>query len=167
MLLLVSCGKKNNTFDKYIGERFILPDRMILVPGDADTGFMAKKSNYKIIAYFDSLGCTPCLFSSSYQWEGLINFTEYYSDRVSTYLFFTPRKSEQHSLKEYIKSENPFNYPVLFDNEGEIKKINPWLPDGTFVCLIDSCDIVVLAGNPMISNVWEDYKTIIKTTKYE
>lgn len=163
--LMVSCKKGINTFDKYIGESFIISDRMTLVPGDEDVSIMEKSASYKIIVYFDSLSCTPCLFSSSYQWDGLINFTEYHSDRVSTLLLFTPRKSEQHSLKEYIESENPFNYPVLFDNEGDTKKNNPWLPDGTFVCLIDSCDRVVLAGNPMIPNVWEDYKKIIKTIK--
>lgn len=166
-IFLFSCRDSNNTLKKFNGNSFIFPDKMLLVPEDTIIGMIVKKGNYKLIAYFDSLSCTPCLFSSSYQWAGLIDFTEYYSNRVSTYLIFTPRKSEWFYLKEFIVSENPFDYPVLLDNKGEIKKTNPWLPPGTFVCLTDSCNKVVLAGNPMIPKIWEEYKTIIKATKYE
>ena len=166
VICLFSCNgikkdKINHLVQEWSSKQITYPDIMHFTILGADTNFLPK-SEYKIISYIDSTGCTSCKLRLS-QWKEFINQL----DSLGNFpiLFFMYPKS-QNELN-YILKRNHFDYPVCIDENDSFNKLNHFPSDMMFqTFLLDKNDKVVAIGNPVHNpKIKELYLNIIQGKK--
>ena len=106
------------------------------------------ESDYKMVVYVDSAGCTSCGINKMFLWDPLITYAETYKGKLKFYFIFSTPKSD--NVRNALIT-NPFNYPVLIDEKGEFEKLNPHLPKNKAMhsFLLDKNNNVIMVGNPL------------------
>lgn len=147
--MLFSCKES----DKERMERLVLEwdGREIVYPNNAhftvfgnDTNYLPK-SEYTIVTYVDSVGCTSCKLHLP-QWKLLINQLD--SIKNTSVLLFLHSKNEKEMA--YILKRDHFTHPVCLDNEDTFNKLNKFPTDMMFqTFLLDKYNKVIAMGNPV------------------
>lgn len=105
-------------------------------------------SDFKMVVYTDSLGCSSCALQQLHLWSDFVEFAEPYGGKLKYYFIFNPPKRE--NIRLALRS-SMLDYPMLLDSLGEFERLNPHLPKNkamhTF--LLDEQNNVVLVGNPL------------------
>lgn len=106
-----------------------------------------QETSYKVLMYIDSIGCTTCKFKLA-EWKKFINVADSICrGDISFYFIITPNNLEQ--IKYKVKREN-FTYPICYDLNGEMNKINNFPKKIDYQTFLLSNDNRVIAiGNPI------------------
>ena len=120
-LFLISCLNKDNNIVSLLKEweqkEILFPKEMYFTTMLRDTTYYNLQSEYKILAYVDSIGCTSCKLQLS-AWSMLINeIDSLYADRVKFIFAFSPNRIKD--INHAILTAN-FTYPVYVDKQDSI-----------------------------------------------
>lgn len=165
-LILYSCRNKQNQELKSIvkewhGKEILFPDKLVFTRyGQDSIPFPFSDSEYKIVLYVDSTGCTSCKLRI-YEWKKLIYELDSITDRhIPVLFFFSPKDKAELSA---LLNREKFDYPVIFDTDDMLNKINKLPKNHEFQCfLLDKNNRVAYIGNPIDKiKVKESYLSLI------
>lgn len=138
------------------------------------TDFQIPQSEYKVLIYVDSTGCTSCKLQL-HKWKELIEYTDSVTQGKVPFLFFFHPKNKIEI--QYLLRGNEFNLPVCIDLKNKLNQLNHFKTDTMLqVFLLDKNNKVIVSGNPIhdtttkelflrqITDEEHSTKTILKTT---
>ena len=173
VLCLVSCKESEKEriarlVNEWEGKEILFPQNPIFTIQGKDTvDFDFLNSEYKIVTYVDSTGCTGCKLQLP-RWKEFMTEVDSLMNNSIPFIFvFHPKnvKELRHTLRNYS-----FNYPVCFDEMDDFNKLNRFPSDMTFqTFLLDGSNRVVAIGNPILNpNVKKLYlKTLMGAKQQE
>lgn len=170
IVCLLSCQNKSRSeaeriLNDWIGKEIKFPDNLnFSIQGQSSSKFAINKSEYKIIMYVDSMGCTSCKLHLS-EWKDYINYMDsIYSNNVQFLFYFFPKSGRDIYLT--LRTER-FTYPVCIDTLDVLNKMNHFPKDMQFqTLLLDKNNKVLAIGNPIINpSIKQLYQTIISGRK--
>ena len=127
------------------GKQILFPENMVFTRFASDTtNFVIPTSDYKVLVFVDSIGCTSCKLQLS-RWKEFIRYTDSISQKNIPFLFFFFREN--------------FDKPICLDRSDSLNQLNHFPKDIRFqVFLLDKNNKVVVIGNPVHNpNVKELY----------
>lgn len=157
--LMFSCKGNKRKIErdvaKWIGREMVLPENVKMQIGVKDT-FCADlfHMKYKVLMYVNSTGCSDCTLNIS-KWR---EFSEILCKNKNVGFLIYVYSDDYIGLEHKLVSNN-FRFPVLFDVEDRLNKINSLSKDKNFqTFLLDSNNRVILVGNPMNNkNIFDLY----------
>jgi hypothetical protein len=175
-LLVLSCtrNQKRIGIEKIVsewkGKQIIFPDDVsCCIFGKDTTVFLCDdllQSEYKILLYVDSTGCTSCKLQLL-EWKEYINEADSLPAGKPAFLFFFNPK-DRTELRFFLRRDD-FDYPVFIDESNEIDRLNHFPKELQYQCfLLDRDNRVLALGNPVHNpKIWELYKKIINENRNE
>ena len=105
------------------------------------------ESDYKILLYVDSVGCTSCKLQL-HKWSNFIEEVDSLtSGKVPIIFFFHPKDKRELT---YLLKRDEIKVPVCIDDEDQLNGINSFPSRDDFQCfLLDRNNKVVYIGNPI------------------
>lgn len=153
LFLLTSCkeNKKEEVarlVQEWQGKEIVFPKNITFTRFVTDTvDYQIPQSDYKVLIYVDSTGCTSCKLQLP-KWKELIAYTDSVTGNNIPFLFFFQSKDDK-ELRYILKRDN-FNRPVCIDRNNELDKLNHFPQNITFqTFLLDKDNRVVVIGNPI------------------
>ena len=119
------------------------------IQGKDTVDFEFKNADYKIVTYIDSAGCTSCKLQLE-RWKELVTEVDSLTDgRVPFLFYFHPKDRKE---LRYLTRRDDFTYPVCFDEQDELNRLNQFPSDMTFqTFLLDKENKVVAMGSPVLN----------------
>ncbi len=166
LVCLFSCKKDEKRTEaerivkEWVGKEIVIPSGFQCCIAEKDSvGCDALlNSEYKILLYTDSSGCTTCKLRLL-EWKALIKDADslFSFDKLSFLFVFQPKDKKE--LQFLFKRDN-FNYPVMIDIENKMDAINQFPDKQSYQCfLLDRNNKVLMIGNPVINpKIWKLYK---------
>ena len=139
------------------GKQILFPENMVFTRFASDTtNFVIPTSDYKVLVFVDSIGCTSCKLQLS-RWKEFIRYTDSISQKNIPFLFFF-QFDDQWEIHSLLIREN-FDKPICLDRSDSLNQLNHFPKDIRFqVFLLDKNNKVVVTGNPVHNpNVKELY----------
>ena len=139
------------------GKQILFPENMVFTRFASDTtNFVIPTSDYKVLVFVDSIGCTSCKLQLS-RWKEFIRYTDSISQKNIPFLFFF-QFDDQWEIHSLLIREN-FDKPICLDRSDCLNQLNHFPKDIRFqVFLLDKNNKVVVIGNPVHNpNVKELY----------
>lgn len=139
------------------GKQILFPENMVFTRFASDTtNFVILTSDYKVLVFVDSIGCTSCKLQLS-RWKEFIRYTDSISQKNIPFLFFF-QFDDQWEIHSLLIREN-FDKPICLDRSDSLNQLNHFPKDIRFqVFLLDKNNKVVVIGNPVHNpNVKELY----------
>ena len=139
------------------GKQILFPENMGFTRFASDTtNFVIPTSDYKVLVFVDSIGCTSCKLQLS-RWKEFIRYTDSISQKNIPFLFFF-QFDDQWEIHSLLIREN-FDKPICLDRSDSLNQLNHFPKDIRFqVFLLDKNNKVVVIGNPVHNpNVKELY----------
>ena len=139
------------------GKQILFPENMVFTRFASDTtNFVIPTSDYKVLVFVDSIGCTSCKLQLSC-WKEFIRYTDSISQKNIPFLFFF-QFDDQWEIHSLLIREN-FDKPICLDRSDSLNQLNHFPKDIRFqVFLLDKNNKVVVIGNPVHNpNVKELY----------
>ena len=139
------------------GKQILFPENMVFTRFASDTtNFVIPTSDYKVLVFVDSIGCTSCKLQLS-RWKEFIRYTDSISQKNIPFLFFF-QFDDQWEIHSLLIREN-FDKPICLDRTDSLNQLNHFPKDIRFqVFLLDKNNKVVVIGNPVHNpNVKELY----------
>ena len=139
------------------GKQILFPENMVFTRFASDTtNFVIPTSDYKVLVFVDSIGCTSCKLQLS-RWKEFIRYTDSISQKNIPFLFFF-QFDDQWEIHSLLIREN-FDKPICLDRSDSLNQHNHFPKDIRFqVFLLDKNNKVVVIGNPVHNpNVKELY----------
>ena len=153
LFLLTSCkeNKKEEVarlVQEWQGKEINFPKNITFTRFVTDTvDYQIPQSDYKVLIYVDSNGCTSCKLQLP-KWKELIAYTDSVTGNNIPFLFFFQSKDDK-ELRYILKRDN-FNRPVCIDRNSELDKLNRFPQNITFqTFLLDKKNRIVVIGNPI------------------
>lgn len=152
LLTLNSCQKAKEKevvglMKEWNRKKVLFPDDLLFTVLGKDTLKEIPKSDYTIITYVDSVGCTSCKLKLQ-NWILLEKKLKSITNKRVSFLFVIHPKSKKEI--SYILQENHFNCPVCFDNSNIFNKLNKFPSNIMYqTFLLDASNKVVAIGNPI------------------
>ena len=108
-----------------------------------------KDADYKVVTYVDSVGCTSCKLQL-HRWKELVAEVDSLTNgRVPFLFYFHPKDKKE---LRYLTRRDDFTYPVCFDEQDELNRLNQFPSDMTFqTFLLDKENKVVAMGSPVLN----------------
>lgn len=130
------------------GREVQFPSKMTFTKFGLDTvDYHIPQSEYKILVYVDSLGCTNCKLQLS-KWKEFISTLDSVAGGSVPVLFFF--QSDNLQEINHITRNNRFDLPVCIDSKGEFNNLNNFSNDPLFqTFLLDKDNRVKVIGNPI------------------
>jgi hypothetical protein len=148
----------NRIIKEWTGKTIVFSDieYFCLKKEDSLSKIFEQPSEYKILLYVDSAGCTSCRLHLD-EWKAYI---EELGEKTSFLLYFHPKHEKDILLALKIAR---FNYPVYIDKNDELNRLNKFPANPSFQCfLLNKNNKVIAIGNPTTNyKIWELYKQII------
>ena len=139
------------------GKQILFPENMVFTRFASDTtNFVIPTSDYKVLVFVDSIGCTSCKLQLS-RCKEFIRYTDSISQKNIPFLFFF-QFDDQWEIHSLLIREN-FDKPICLDRSDSLNQLNHFPKDIRFqVFLLDKNNKVVVIGNPVHNpNVKELY----------
>ena len=172
LLFMVSCTESDKErFTRLVKEwerkQINFPDHSVFTIQGKDTvDFPFMDTDYKVVTYVDSAGCTSCKLQLN-RWKELVAEVDSLTDGAVPFLFYFQTKD----LKElrYLTRREGFTYPVCFDEKDELDALNQFPDEMMFqTFLLDKDNKVVAVGNPIHNlKVKELYLELMTGSKKE
>ena len=123
--LMVSCAenekqKITQLVNEWNGKEIKFPNNSIFLLNGIVDHDTIPATNYKIIAYVDSAGCTSCKLQLS-QWAKFIAELNSVDIKIPILFFICPNDVEE--LKKILRRER-FQYPICIDERDELNGLN-------------------------------------------
>ena len=154
-LFFASCGESekerlSRLVSEWEGKEILFPAHSTFTIQGKDTvDFEFRNAEYKIVTYIDSVGCTSCKLQLSRWKEFMTEVDSLASSSVPFLYYFHPK-----DIKElrYLTRRDGFTYPVCFDKEDGLNRLNRFPSDMAFqTFLLDKDNKVVAMGNPVLN----------------
>ncbi|MDD4404804.1 MAG: DUF1573 domain-containing protein [Parabacteroides sp.] len=130
------------------GKEVQFPSKMIFTKFASDTvDYQIPQSDYKIVVYVDSIGCTSCKLQLA-KWKELIVTLDSVTGGSVPVLFFF----QSNNVREitYLLKRDGFDMPVCINTNDEINKLNNFPSDLNFqTFLLDKNNHIKVIGNPI------------------
>lgn len=143
-----SKGQENSLNNEWDGRQIVFPENLIFTRYATDSiDFEMPQSEYKVLVYVDSIGCTSCKLQL-HKWKEFIEYTDSVTERKVPFLFFFHPK-DRIEIRYLLKSYE-IELPVCIDLEDQLNKLNHFPADTisqTF--LLDKNNKVLMLGNPI------------------
>ena len=147
--LLIGCGKNaHKETEKFVVEwadkTLVFPENMQTIYGE---NVQEPTTDFTIIAYFDSLGCTGCRMRMPH-WKQFMRSVETMVGKDKVSLMLIAETNNLDKIRK-LESNEGFPYLIINDSAGIFRKLNN-LPDDTQkqTFLLDEKHKVLLIGNP-------------------
>lgn len=151
--MIVSCQSRDRFIAQKVvdweGKEILFPKQIpFFINGKDTTNSDWFQSDYKIVTYLDSTGCSGCRLQLS-RWKEFIGCVDSLNSNVRFFFYLHPKNVN--SIKHLIKRNN-FKYPVCYDLKGEFHALNHLLPNTAFhTFLLDKHNRIIAIGNPINS----------------
>lgn len=165
-LLVASCGESekerlSRLVSEWEGKEILFPTHSTFTIQGKDTvDFDFRDADYKVVMYIDSVGCTSCKLQL-HRWKQLVAEVDSLTNGSVPFLFYFHPKD----MKElrYLTRRDGFTYPVCFDEQDEINRLNQFPSVMDFqTFLLDKDNKVVAMGNPVLNpNIKDLYLEVI------
>lgn len=153
LLLLSSCkedGKNRiaRLVAEWQGKEIVFPKEIIFTRHASDTvDYRIPQSEYKVLVYVDSVGCTSCKLQLP-KWKELIAYTDSVTGGNVPFIFFF--HSKDYTEIRHLLKRDGFELPVCVDMDDQLNKLNKFPVDITFqTFLLDKNNKVAVLGNPV------------------
>ncbi|MBR5194367.1 MAG: DUF1573 domain-containing protein [Bacteroidaceae bacterium] len=167
--LLASCSESREEamlrlVNEWKDKSVIIPVRSVFtVQGKDVVDFNYRDAEYKILVYTDSVGCTSCKLQLP-KWKRMIAEVDSLTGGSVPFLFYFHPKDPK-ELRFYLRRDN-FTYPVCFEEDGYINRLNRFPSDMTFqTLLLNKENKVVAIGSPVLNPKIKDLYLEIITGK--
>lgn len=150
-LLLFSCKETevdriNRLVKEWNGKAIVFPGEMNFQTLGNDTNYLFK-SDYSIVTYVDSIGCTSCKLQLP-RWSSFITQLDSLNSGSVSVLFFLHPKNKK-EMDDILKRAH-FVHPVCFDEKDAFNQLNHFPEDMAFqTFLLDKDNKVIAIGNPI------------------
>ena len=151
--VLSACQDKNKQeitqiIKEWQGKEIVFPENPIFTQFGNDTiPYQIPESEYKIVLYVDSVGCTSCILQL-HKWKELIEQVDSLSGGTVPVLFFFHPKDTREIA--YLLKRDDIIIPVCIDEKDHFNAINTFPAYQSFQCfLLDKDNKVVFIGNPV------------------
>lgn len=161
--IFFSCKNEQKEKEKHIaqlvnewqGKQIVFPENLIFTRYLTDTtDFQIPQSDYKVLVYVDSIGCTSCKLQLP-KWKALIEYTDSVTQEKTPFLFFF--HSKDYKEIRYLLKRDGFDRPVCIDMDDRLNKLNKFPADMTFqTFLLDKNNKVATLGNPVHNTAIKD-----------
>ena len=153
--MLASCQESREEamlrlVNEWNGKEIKFPSRSVFTIQGKDTvNFSFQEADYKVVTYIDSVGCTSCKLQL-HRWKELVAEVDSLTDgRVPFLFYFHPKDMKE---LRYLTRRDEFIYPVCFDEQDVINRLNQFPTDMTFqTFLLNKENKVVVIGNPVLN----------------
>ena len=170
--LLASCSESREEamlrlVNEWKDKSVIIPVRSVFtVQGKDVVDFNYRDAEYKILVYTDSIGCTSCKLQLP-KWKQMIAEVDSLTGGRVPFLFYFHSKDPK-ELRYYLRRDN-FTYPVCFEEDDYLNRLNRFPSDMTFqTLLLNRENKVVAIGSPVLNPKIKDlYLEIITGKKKE
>ena len=132
------------------GKEILFPQNPIFsIQGKDTVDFDFRDSEYKIVTYVDSVGCTSCKLQLE-RWETFIKDVDSVMNGSVPFVFvFHPKNVKE--LRHILRG-HAFNYPVFFDEKDDFNVLNRFPSEMLFqTFLLDKENKVMALGNPVLN----------------
>lgn len=171
-IMLFSCTESRKqeierTTLKWLGKEVLFPSKMTFTRFATDTvNYDFSKSNYKIVVYVDSLGCTGCRLQLK-KWKEFISTLDSMTNSSVSVMFVF--QSKNISEIEDLLLQNNFLMPIYVDIEDKMNNLNRFPKDPRFqTFLIDKNNRIKVIGNPISNlNINKLYIDVISSNKMQ
>ena len=167
--LLASCSESREEamlrlVNEWKDKSVIIPVRSVFtVQGKDVVDFNYRDAEYKILVYTDSVGCTSCKLQLP-KWKRMIAEVDSLTGGSVPFLFYFHPKDPK-ELRFYLRRDN-FTYPVCFEEDDYINRLNRFPSDMTFqTMLLNKDNKVVAIGSPVLNPKIKDLYLEIITGK--
>ncbi|MCM1093926.1 MAG: DUF1573 domain-containing protein [Lachnospiraceae bacterium] len=165
--ILFSCNRNYNFSDvvrQWMGKEINLPESMSFILQGDTIDYNWINSDYKIITFVDSIGCSECQMRLP-MWQHIVDKLNSSLD-VDVSFIMVVETGDAESIVNLLK-QNYFCLPVVIDTDGKVSKMNQLPPAQELkTFLLDSDNRVVAIGNPAFSkSVYTLYENIINGEK--
>ena len=154
--IFFSCKNEQKEKEKQIaqlvsewqGKQIVFPENSIFTRYLTDTtDYQIPQSEYKVLIYVDSIGCTSCKLQL-HKWKELIEYTNSVTQNKVPFLFFFHPKDAKEI--RYLLRRDAFDRPICIDIDDRLNKLNKFPADITFqTFLLDKDNKVTVLGNPV------------------
>lgn len=152
-ILLFSCKEnEKEEITKIVTEwqdkEIIFPEDLFFTRYGQDTiQYEMPESDYKILLYVDSVGCTGCKLQL-HKWNEFITEVDSFTNHSVPVLFFFHPKDKRELA--YLLKRDGIAVPVCLDENDRLNSINRFPSRHDFQCfLLDKDNKVVYIGNPV------------------
>ena len=153
LLILSSCKENDKEritrlVNEWQGKEIRFPENPVFTRFVTDTvDYRISQSDYKILVYVDSIGCTSCKLQLP-KWKELMAHLDTVAGGRVPFLFFFQSKDDKEL--RYILRRDQFDVPVCVDRDSRFYELNHFPSDMTFqTFLLDKDNKVVILGNPI------------------
>ncbi|MBC8603074.1 DUF1573 domain-containing protein [Parabacteroides acidifaciens] len=153
LFLLAACQEnKKEQFARLVqewqGKEIVFPQDMLFTRFVTDTvDYTIQESEYKVLIYVDSTGCTSCKLQLP-KWKELIAHVDSATNGNIPFIFVFQSKDDK-ELRYILKRDN-FTRPVCIDRDSRLDKLNRFPQEITFqTFLLDKDNKVKVIGNPV------------------
>ena len=163
LTIFFSCQDKQKEEKKQIaqlvnewqGKQIVFPENLTFTRYLTDTtDFQIPESDYKVLIYVDSIGCTSCKLQL-HKWKELIEYTDSATQGKVPFLFFFHPKDTKEI--RYLLKRDGFARPIYIDLEYQLNKLNKFPANMTFqTFLLDKDNKVAVLGNPVHNTAVKD-----------
>ena len=161
--IFFSCKNEQKEKEKQIaqlvsewqGKQIVFPENSIFTRYLTDTtNYQIPQSEYKVLIYVDSIGCTSCKLQL-HKWKELIEYTDSVTQKKVPFLFFFHPKDAKEI--RYLLKRDGFDRPICIDLDDRLNKLNKFPADMTFqTFLLDKNNKVAVLGNPVHNTAVKD-----------
>lgn len=158
-ILLFSCNTEKRKIEsvvkEWIGKEIKFPLSINSTKQDSLWGLIINK-DIKVLTIVDSNSCTECRLKL-YDWKKYIEETDSINTEIA-FIFVVNTKN--YSIVDTIKKKNNFNYPIFYDYNNKLEKLNRFPKNPNYqTFLLNKNNKVVLIGNPIGNTpMWKLYK---------
>ena len=142
--------KITNLVLEWNGKEILFPKNAVYtVQGEDTVTFSFKDAEYKVVSYFDSLGCISCKLQLDLWSDFIQTMDSTTQGKVAFALFFHPK--DLNELKR-ITRKFQFDYPVCFDENDKFNALNGFSRNPYFqTFLLNKENKVIAMGNPILT----------------
>ena len=154
MLMCVSCQNADrtclvNTVKEWKGKEIKFPAKSVFTKYMCDTVKFDTDSDFKLMIYVDSTGCTSCKLQL-HKWKSFLSEMDSVAKGKIDYLFYVCPKDKREF--EHILKRDKFDYPICIDEYDSLNIMNNFSSDPRFqVLLLDKENRVIAIGNPILN----------------
>ena len=156
-----------NSVKEWMGKEILFPRNSIFTIRGKDTiDFNLYKSEYKIVSYIDTAGCTSCRLKLA-EWQRFMNEVDSITSSHTPFVFYLYPKNTKDLLIEFRREA--FDYPVCLDETDEFNRLNQLAKSNTLrTFLLNKENKIVAIGNPIENpNIKKFYLKILTGKEQE
>lgn len=153
LLIIIACQDKKkeeavSAIKQWMGKEILFPKNSIFTIRGKDTiDFTLNASDYKIVSYIDTAGCTTCQLKLA-EWQHFMDEVDAASSTHTPFIFYLYPKEVKDLLIEFRREA--FDYPVCLDEKDEFNRLNKLAESKALrTFLLDKENKIVAIGNPI------------------